>query len=51
MMVALEEKDGAHFAEIARAHLYHRRTPCVFALDTLASRADIKHTRPRLAAS
>jgi DNA-binding GntR family transcriptional regulator len=51
MMIALEEKDGAHFAEIARRHLYHRADAIRIALDTLASRADIKHTRTRLAAS
>jgi DNA-binding GntR family transcriptional regulator len=49
MMIALEQKDGARFAKIARRHLCHKADAMRIALDTLAARTDAKHSRTRLA--
>jgi DNA-binding GntR family transcriptional regulator len=49
MMLALEDKDGARFAEIARRHLCHKADAMRIALDTLAARTDAKDSRARLA--
>jgi DNA-binding GntR family transcriptional regulator len=50
MMLALEDRNGARFAEIARRHLCHKADLMRIALDTLAARTDAKHGRTRLAA-
>ncbi|MGA7810658.1 GntR family transcriptional regulator [Bradyrhizobium sp.] len=49
MMIALEEKDGARFAKVARRHLCHKADAMRIALDTLAVRTDAKHSGTRLA--
>jgi DNA-binding GntR family transcriptional regulator len=49
MMLALEDRDGVRFAEIARRHLCHKADAMRVALDTLAARTDAKHSRTRLA--
>jgi DNA-binding GntR family transcriptional regulator len=51
MMIALEEKDGARLAEIARRHIRHTADKMHIALDTLAARADTKQGRTSVAAS
>jgi DNA-binding GntR family transcriptional regulator len=42
MMVALEARDGAQFAMIARRHIRHKADVMRIALDTLEARADAK---------
>ncbi|MBO0736941.1 MAG: GntR family transcriptional regulator [Alphaproteobacteria bacterium] len=42
MMTALEDRDGARFAGIARRHLRHKADMVRIALDTLETRADAK---------
>jgi DNA-binding GntR family transcriptional regulator len=42
MMTALEERDGARFASIARRHIRHKADMVRIALDTLESRTDVK---------
>jgi DNA-binding GntR family transcriptional regulator len=45
MMAALEARDGARFAEIARRHIGHRRDMMRIALDTLEARTESKFGR------
>lgn len=42
MMAALEAKDGARFARVARRHIQHKIDMMGIALDTLEARADAK---------
>jgi DNA-binding GntR family transcriptional regulator len=42
MMTALEERDGAQFARIARCHIRHKADMVRIALDTLESRTDVR---------
>jgi DNA-binding GntR family transcriptional regulator len=45
MMVALQAKDCARFAAIARHHIRHKMDMMWIALDALEARADAKHSR------
>jgi DNA-binding GntR family transcriptional regulator len=45
MMTALEAKDCARFAAVARRHICHKMDMMWIALDTLEARADAKHSR------
>jgi DNA-binding GntR family transcriptional regulator len=51
MMSALEERDGARFAGIARRHIRHKADMVRIALDTLETRADAKTGRLGMPAS
>lgn len=43
MVIALEARDGARFASVARRHIGHMMEMMRIALDTLEARADAKH--------